>query len=120
LIVDDHTDGRETLSDLLDLYGFEVLCASDGQEALDVLHRGERPCLILVDLVMPKLDGWGFRQKQQERHDWSEIPVVAMTGRTSAVSTPHKVEFDGYLLKPINLPDLLEVLNEHCSIPAFS
>src|SRR5438045_1266834 len=82
LVVDDDQLILESLSDLLELEGYKVAVATDGQAALDQLRAGMRPCAILLDLMMPGMDGWGFRRQQQRDDDLKDIPVVVMSTET--------------------------------------
>src|SRR4051812_17075886 len=79
LVVDDDRPLREALSDGLALEGYEVVSVADGQAALDHLSRGERPCLILLDLMMPIMDGKTFRRAMLDDLTLPEIPVVVIT-----------------------------------------
>ena len=73
LVEDDHAL-RETLSDVLSEEGYQVACASNGLEALDRLSRDSLPHLILLDLVMPVMDGWAFRDAQRNRPELAGMP----------------------------------------------
>src|SRR5262245_41874314 len=79
LIVDDDQDIRDTLGGVLTEEGYRVVGAANGQEALDYLKDGERPCLILLDLMMPVMDGWQFLKQQGMSPSLAEIPVVVIT-----------------------------------------
>ena len=79
LVVDDHPVTREPLARLLRYEGFETRCAANGVEALDLL--GESPAdLILLDVVMPKMNGVDFLQNVRDDPRWRAIPVIALTG----------------------------------------
>jgi CheY-like chemotaxis protein len=78
LIIDNDVAVVDALSELLDTEGFEVTTAMDGQAALDLLRRCPLPCVILLDLMMPGMDGWDFRQAQLNDKDLSTIPLVIM------------------------------------------
>ena len=80
LVVDDDDDIRESLMDFLEEHGFEPLGARDGLDAFDKLGTADpQPCLIILDLMMPKMDGRTFRHKQLERASLAEIPVVVIS-----------------------------------------
>src|SRR5262249_1755713 len=79
LVVDDDSDIRGALCELLEDEGYRVVAASNGEEALVYLNSRERPCVILLDLMMPVMDGWEFRRQQQKDPRWSQIPVVVIT-----------------------------------------
>src|SRR5262245_53475016 len=79
LIVEDDFDFRDALQTLLTLHGLEVSCAFDGREALDLLHRGLDPCVILLDMMMPRMSGAAFRQAQLQDPRLEAIPVVVLS-----------------------------------------
>ena len=85
LVIDDDEDIRTTIRDVLEDQGFAVACAANGREALDMLLRDEsKPALILLDLTMPEMDGWTFRQEQQKVPRLAQIPVVLFSGHHDA------------------------------------
>ena len=114
LIVDDDPDIRETLAELLQDEGYTVILASHGGEALEALRMNPKPALILLDLMMPIMDGWQFRTEQKRDPQIAAIPVVIIsaTGRDDAVFGLGPAQF---LKKPINLDQLLAAVEEHCS-----
>jgi len=82
LIVEDNTDQRELLSELLALNGYRVSCAENGKDALEKLRKIPiPPALILLDLMMPIMDGWAFMRRFRRRK--AKIPVLVMTGEDS-------------------------------------
>jgi CheY-like chemotaxis protein len=113
LIVDDHADIRESLADVLAIEGYQVATAMNGREALEYLKKNPAPCLILLDLTMPVMNGWDFRKTQLQDPDLADIPVVIVSGTThpnNAVSLRALKFYD----KPVNIPDLLHTVAEHC------
>ncbi|WP_437591904.1 response regulator [Sorangium sp. So ce1000] len=113
LVVDDDPDIRETLAELLQEEGYAVASAAHGGEALSVLRTDPRPGLILLDLMMPIMDGWQFRAEQKKDPELAAIPVVIIsaTGRDEFVSSLGAAQF---LKKPINLEQLLAAVEQHC------
>jgi signal transduction histidine kinase len=109
LIVDDDDDLAETLVAFLSGEGFVIEVASDGEQAIARLRAGMRPDLILLDLMMPVMDGWQFRAFQLADPDLAQLPVIAM----SASGTPQAraIHADAYIEKPFGLPDLLSVVH---------
>ena len=113
LIVEDDGDLRATLQDTLTDEGYQVDCAANGREALDRLraHAGPDPDLILLDLVMPIMNGWQFRAAQKNDRSLAQLPTVVMT------ATPNLdgrgVDADDFLPKPIELPRLLETVRRN-------
>ncbi|MGK4006627.1 response regulator [Sorangium sp. So ce1036] len=113
LVVDDDPDIRETLAELLQEEGYAVASAAHGAEALSALRTDPRPGLILLDLMMPIMDGWQFRAEQKKDPELASIPVVIIsaTGRDELVSSLGAAQF---LKKPINLEQLLAAVEQHC------
>jgi CheY-like chemotaxis protein len=110
LVVDDDPDIREALADLLEHRGFNVVTAANGAEALALLRAGgERPSVILLDLMMPIMDGYDFLDEQRRDPDLSPIPVAIITaGQTvdkARVAAPIPV-----LSKPIDVKRLMQTL----------
>ena len=101
------------LGRFLELEGFRVELASNGKQALERLSSGIQPCVILLDLMMPVMDGWQFRRKQVENRDLADIPVVVV----SAAGKDRIAEIDAnaYLTKPVDLEQLLERVTQYCS-----
>ena len=115
LVVEDDRDVRDTLLEVLEDYAYAPLAASNGKEALDRLRASDvRPCVILLDVMMPVMDGWGFRAAQTEDAQLSEIPVVVLTAHASAALTARDLHAAGYLKKPVSLEDLLAAVERHC------
>ncbi|MCC6556244.1 MAG: response regulator [Polyangiaceae bacterium] len=112
LVVDDDQDIRETLTELLQEEGYSVARASHGREALAMLREGSNPSLILLDLMMPIMDGWQFRAEQQSDPALASIPVVVI----SAMGKDEKIAALGaaqLLKKPIRLEQLLDAVARH-------
>lgn len=112
LVIDDDDGVREILWQLLDSEGYQVLTAVDGADALRQL-RQVRPCLILLDLLMPDVSGWQFREVQQRIPELAGIPVVLISGfkDLDAVGPSMGCEV---LMKPFELEDLLAIVRQHC------
>jgi|SRR5580704_1056246 CheY-like chemotaxis protein len=111
LVIDDDDDICDTLRELLEEHGHAVLCASNGHEALDVLHAASPlPDVILLDLMMPVMNGWEFRGCQKKDPALATIPVVVITATGSARERAGLMGVDEILLKPIHLDQLLAVI----------
>jgi len=110
LLVEDDTSLRETLADVLSDEGFEVAAAANGREALDQL-AASHPDLILLDLVMPVMDGWAFREEQRKVPDLASIPTVVLSA-TSPIEAPGLRELDAeaVLSKPVRMERLIGAL----------
>jgi CheY-like chemotaxis protein len=107
LLVDDDDFLREALAEALAYEGHEIATASDGAQALALLERGLAPDAVLLDLMMPVLDGWGFVERQQSEARWAGIPVIVLT----AIGTlPRPIEARAVLHKPFRIETLLDAL----------
>jgi CheY-like chemotaxis protein len=116
LVVEDDQDIRETLHDLLARAGYNALLARDGREALDTLAKIKRPCMILLDLMMPVMDGWAFLRALDQDESLASIPIVILSAYTEKTKPHERVK--GVLGKPVNVAALLRTVREHCGPPA--
>lgn len=111
LVVDDDADIREAVADVLTDEGYPVEMASNGREALDSLSSGEfKPNLILLDLMMPELDGWGLMSELEKRPGLSEIPIIVFSAQGVPPDTIARLRVCGFLRKPLRLQDLLDLV----------
>jgi CheY-like chemotaxis protein len=120
LIVEDDADTREMLANLLATEGFHAVAAEDGLEALHLLrtvrHRApETPCLVLLDLSMPRLGGSEFRRAQLGDPIVASVPVAVMSGATDAEQRAQALGAVATLTKPIDFAVLLEVVRRYCA-----
>ena len=113
LVVEDDQDIRESLKELLEDEGYEVSAAEDGVRALLLLEQGQAPDLILLDLMMPVVNGYQFRSKQLEHAQWRSIPTVVLTADERARAEMRSLEVQTLLFKPIKLEALFQVLEDH-------
>jgi|SRR6186713_693004 CheY-like chemotaxis protein len=113
LIVDDDETAREALAAFLEAEGYPVLEAANGREALDQLQRDSIGA-ILLDLMMPVMDGWEFRAAQIRDPTLVRIPVMVITADASARSRATSLGVDEYMTKPIQFTRLLEFVGRHC------
>ena len=104
LVVDDDQDILETIREVLDFEGYSVEVASNGAEALQAVEHA-RPSLMLLDMRMPVLDGWGVARKMKKRG--LQVPIVVMTAARDARAWAAEIGADGCLPKPFELADLL-------------
>jgi CheY-like chemotaxis protein len=114
MVVDDDDDIRETLAAVMEEEGFVVLKAANGAEALLQLRSGARPCLIVLDLMMPVMDGWKFRAEQRADPELASIPVVVLSAATDVRRHAASMKVRDYLVKPVELPALLNTIERHC------
>jgi CheY-like chemotaxis protein len=111
LAVDDDPSILDLMTDILSGEGYRVLPAANGAEALRVLE-GDRPCVVLLDMRMPTLDGWGFASAMRDRG--LRYPVVVVTAAENARAWAQEIGADAYLAKPFQLKDLLRVVERFC------
>lgn len=104
LVVDDDASIRQTVREILDLEGYKVETAADGREALLVVER-RAPSLVLLDMRMPEMDGWGFARALMERG--IRLPIVVMTAAENARSWADEIGAQAYVAKPFELEELL-------------
>ena len=114
LVVDDHEDVRMALEALLAAEGHAVVTAHEGEEALDRLRGGLRPCVIVLDLMMPKLDGWQFRHAQLADPALATIPVIAFSGYESLRERATEMGIADVCSKPVDPSVLLRAVARHC------
>src|SRR2546426_2547456 len=120
LIVEDDPDIREMLATLLASEGFHAVGAEDGLEALHLLrtvrHRApDIPCLVLLDLRMPRLSGSEFRRAQLGDPTVASVPVAVMSGATDAEQHAHALGAVATVTKPIDIDRLLDVVRRYCA-----
>jgi CheY-like chemotaxis protein len=114
LIVEDDDDSRTILRDFLDAHGYPVLTARHGQDALDYLRGFAAPCLILLDLRMPVMDGWAFRRALLADPLLATIPVVAVSAAHPMELARWPLPFTDYLQKPFDFDALLRAVKRYC------
>lgn len=107
LLIEDDDDIRQDLAELLREEGFEVKTALHGAEALRWMREGARPRLILLDLMMPIMDGWQFRQEQLRDPQLSAVPVLLLSGAGEVAQHAADLQAAGYITKPIRFERLL-------------
>jgi CheY-like chemotaxis protein len=112
LIVDDDPDIRDSLKEVLEDEGYTVSCVGNGREALDYLRRTPtRPCVILLDLMMPVMDGWQFRREQKQDPTIAGIPLIVIT---ATGKRPVLIDADELVMKPLDLGRLFEAIERYC------
>jgi CheY-like chemotaxis protein len=113
LIVDDDEAIRTALKISVEMFGYKAFCAANGQEALDLLGTMPRPKVILLDLMMPVMDGRSFAEALGQRPQWADVPIVVLTafvGKADVVPNARRV-----LNKPFELSALLDSLQRFCA-----
>ncbi len=115
LVIDDDRDIRDALTEALESEGYCVVTAADGQEALAWLRDAmPRPRVIILDLLMPGMDGMQLRMELLRDPVLGAIPVVAMSSDPGAIAAAKSLSFSGYLKKPVQLESLLGAVDAHC------
>ena len=110
LIVEDDLDVREALTQVLEFEGYSVVGATNGQEALDRLRAGEQPSLILLDLMMPVMDGLQFRAAQVRDPSLAHIPVIVISADGKVDQKVAALGVAGYMKKPLDVDSLLAMI----------
>jgi two-component system chemotaxis response regulator CheY len=111
LVVEDDTDIRETVAELLVEEGYEVQTASSGRDALDRLaESGDLPDVVLLDLMMPVMDGWTFYDHLQEDARLAGLPIVVISADANAHEKSARLNPVACLRKPVSIDDLLGVV----------
>ena len=115
LIVDDDPDVRVALEGALQAAGVSVVSASHGLDALRALRtRASAVDLILLDLMMPVMNGWQFRREQQQDPDLSAIPVLVLSAGNHVAEAAASIGATGYLRKPVDLDELWSAVERAC------
>ena len=107
LVVDDDSDLREAVADVLRDEGFDVITAAGGRQALDLLAGGLRPGVILLDMMMSEMDGRQFRAAQTANVEWASIPTIVVSAYTDTLRTAAELGAAGGLQKPFRMAKLV-------------
>ena len=114
LVVDDDTDNRELLGELLTTEGYFSIAVANGSEAISQLQGGLDPDLILTDLVMPVMSGWDLCESLNRTPAWRSIPVIVLCGM--AAEQRGKLQVDDAFEKPTDVAQLLKRIAELCGV----
>ena len=115
LVVEDDELIRDSLVEFLDEQGYQATGAVDGLDALGRLRSGgPLPCVIVLDLMMPNMDGKSFRQEQLRDPRLAAIPVIVLSAYRDVAKNAAELAVEHYLAKPLKLPVLLELVQQHC------
>ena len=114
LIVEDDADLRDMMAQLLSLEGYDAATVANGSEALQYLHRDiAKPHVILLDLMMPVMDGWEFRQRMKADPEIAKLPVIVLSALDP--SKARDVDAAAFLKKPLDFDRLLALVRQHCA-----
>lgn len=119
LVVEDDRDMRDALVDLLSLIGFEVRAARNGREALQLLQRMETPCLILLDLAMPVMNGEEFRARQLADPALCRIPVILISADADAKDKAESLDVEAVLYKPFDPGLLIAAIGHYWNVDLY-
>jgi CheY-like chemotaxis protein len=115
LVVEDDETIRETMVEFLEESGYSTMGVTNGREALETLTgSAPRPCLIVLDLMMPIMDGRAFRDEQLQNAYLADIPVVVISAHRDVPDQAAELDVTAHLKKPLKLTDLLELVRRHC------
>lgn len=114
LVVEDEADTRELVASLLEFEGLTVARAADGMEALAVLRSGVRPCVIVTDLMMPRMDGWELARRMKQDPEYADLPVILVSGVADLARRAHELSADAFLTKPVDVDQLLALVRKLC------
>jgi CheY-like chemotaxis protein len=109
LVAEDHLDSREALSALLEAFGYKVIEAVDGRQAVDLARRVQ-PDLILMDLMMPELDGFEATRRIRAARETRQTPIITLTALSGAQQLALDAGADDFIPKPIDSGRLVEKL----------
>ena len=117
LVIDDDLDLRSSVAEVLEEAGFQAVTASNGRDALRLLLEEQlHPDLILLDLMMPVMDGWAFRAEQAKNRRLDSIPVVLFSAYSVQPEVVDRMKVAGFLKKPMSLRALLDTVERFSTV----
>jgi CheY-like chemotaxis protein len=117
MVVEDDPEVRDAISEVLSDFEYKPVPASNGVEALEQLRTASvMPCLILLDVMMPTMDGWAFRAEQQRDPSVKDIPVILLSAHTDVKVAATQMQAAGFLAKPVAIDNLLATVERFCAI----
>jgi DNA-binding response OmpR family regulator len=115
MLVEDDDETREALATVLEEARYRVLQAENGAAAWELLQAHGGACdIILLDLMMPVMNGWDFRRRQKDASAFSAIPVLLMSAGGHIASACVDLDASGYVSKPVEVRELLDKVQQHC------
>jgi len=112
LVVEDDESIRQMLQMMLEIEKYDVLLAANGQEAIEILEKSRvLPCLILLDLMMPVMNGWQFVEAISRNRAYASVPIVVITAFRDKVDS---IKANSFLLKPIDLDHFIKTVQQYC------
>jgi CheY-like chemotaxis protein len=114
LVVEDEPDALGAIVELLESEGLPAIGARHGEEALALIRGGWTPALVLLDLKMPVMDGWGFCERLESDAELRETPVAIFTASAAITALPYRRVDAGFFQKPLDFRRLIQVANRYC------
>jgi CheY-like chemotaxis protein len=114
LVIDDDEGVRTVMRKQLQHAGFDVVSAASGFDGLEMMRQDPGIRLVLLDMIMPVLDGWGVRRKQMEDPMLAQVPVIILTGAPLPSLVHDQLRAADYLLKPVGRDHLISVVSNYC------
>ena len=114
LVVEDDPELRTIYQEVLTEGGFHVLVASDGLHALEMLDRGVAPCVMVLDLRMPRMSGWELADHLRADGRWDTLPVIVVAAYYRIAEEAERLGARAWLQKPIDLGRLVVVVEDAC------
>ena len=115
LVVDDYTDTRDAIVGMLQAKGFDVGGAPSGPDALDMLQAGLRPCVMLLDVRMPGMDGWEVWERLRAHRELAQTAVVILSAEAADSARAQRVGIREFLRKPVHGLELVSAVERHCN-----
>jgi CheY-like chemotaxis protein len=115
LVVDDEEGIRAVMKKQLVYAGFDVVIAASANEGLELMRADDSIRLVLLDMMMPAVDGWGFRRMQLADAELAHVPVIILTGAPLPSLVHEQLQAADYLLKPVGREHLISVVSNYCA-----
>jgi len=114
LVIDDDEGVRTVMRRQLQHAGFDVVAAASGREGLAMMRADSSIRLVLLDMIMPGMDGWGVREQQLEDPALADVPVIILTGAPLPTLVHDQLRAADYILKPVGREHLISVVSNYC------
>jgi DNA-binding response OmpR family regulator len=114
LLIEDDVGTRISLARALELEGYFVIRSPNGKDALNVIRTGPKPSLIILDLMLPVMDGWQFRKEQEADPGLATIPVILVSAVEWLDREAQALGIADYLTKPVDMSELVAMVKKYC------
>jgi CheY-like chemotaxis protein len=114
LVIDDFAETREAIVSMLHAKGFEAVGAASGPTALDYFQAGMRPCVVLLDVRMPEMDGWQVWERMKAHAELARTPVVILSANNADDKRARAVGIREFLRKPVEGRVLVDAVEKYC------